>query len=141
MKIKLFDTTLPVPRYHTDGAVGLDLYARVTTVIPPYQVEKVPLNVAIAFPEGYWGLFAARSSLYKKGLMLANALAIMDPDFSGDDDEYWVPLYNRTPDPITVEREERIVQLVLLPALQASIIKVDSLTGPNRGGFGTTGEK
>lgn len=139
MKVKLFDESLPVPKYYTEGSVGLDLYARVPVTIAPHTVEKVPLNVAIQFPEGYWGLFAARSSLYKRGVMLANALAVMDCDFCGDDDEYWVPLYNRTEEPVTVEKEERIVQLMLLPALQATITQVTSLTGPNRGGFGTTG--
>jgi dUTP pyrophosphatase len=141
MKIKLFDATLPLPKYQTAGAVGLDLYARVDTTIPAGGTNKVPLNVAIEFPPGYWGLFVARSSLQKKGLMMSNAVAIMDSDYCGDNDEYWAPLYNRTDMPVTIEKGERIVQLVLLPALQASILQVEKLAGADRGGFGTTGEK
>lgn len=139
MKIKLFDPTLPLPQYHTAGAVGLDLYAREKTTIKPQEMKLTPLNVAIKLPEGYWGMFAARSSLVKKGLMLANGIAIIDPDFAGDTDEYRAALYNRSDSPVIVERGERIVQLLILPVHTASIIQVTKLSGSARGGFGTTG--
>ncbi len=82
--IKRFDTTLPLPEYKTGGAAAIDLYARETTVIPARGIGYVPLNIALQLPENTWALLAARSSLHKKGLMLANGIGVGDYDYRGD---------------------------------------------------------
>ena len=70
--IKRFDKSLPVPEYKTAGAAAIDLYARVETVIPARAVGYVPLNVALQLPPDCFALLSARSSLHKKGVMMAN---------------------------------------------------------------------
>jgi len=137
--IKRFDPELPLPEYKTDGAAAYDLYARLETEIPAGGLGVVPLNVAMQAPEGHWIMFAARSSLHKKGLMQVNGIAVMDADFCGDNDEYRAVLYNFTKEPVTVARGERIVQAVVMPLVRFPLRGVDKLENPDRGGFGTTG--
>ena len=136
--IKRFDPGLPLPEYKTPGAAGFDLCAREAVEVPPGACAKVPLNVAIALPEGHWALLAARSSLHKKGLMAANGIGVMDYDYRGDSDEYVCVLYNFTAETAAVAKGERIMQAVVLPYAQLPIVEAASL-GQARGGFGTTG--
>lgn len=139
LKIKLFDKSLPLPKYQTSAAAGLDLYARVSMEIPAKEVAYVPLNVAIELPKGHWSLLAARSSLHKKGLMMANGIGVGDEDYCGDEDEYQAALYNFSDQVVAVEQGERLVQLLILPREAVTIKAVENLGNQNRGGFGSTG--
>ena len=80
VRIKRFDTTLPLPEYKTKGAAGFDLSVRITTTIAPHTVGYVPLNVVIEPPEGHYVALVARSSLHKRGLMPANGFGVGDRD-------------------------------------------------------------
>ncbi len=137
--IKRFDTTLPLPEYKSSGAAALDLYSRVTTIIAARQVGYVPLNIALELPPDAWVLLAARSSLHKKNLMMANGIGVGDSDYCGDSDEYRAALYNFSDEPVTIERGERIVQLLILTRQKITLTEKTRFTGPDRGGFGTTG--
>ena len=139
LKVKRFDTSLPMPEYQTEGSVGIDLYARVETTLKPQEIVRIPLNVALKLPEGYWGLLAARGSLHKKGLAPMNGLGIFDSDYCGDGDEYHGLIINLGSQSVTVEKGERIMQVVLIPKVLATIEEVTTMTAPDRGGFGSTG--
>jgi dUTP pyrophosphatase len=138
-RIKRFNKNLPLPEYKTPGAAGFDLSARERTVIAPGEVTLVPLNVAIVPPSGYFVLLAARSSLHKRGLMPGNGVGIIDADYSGNDDEYKVVLYNFSNSEVIIEAGERIAQGVFVPLLQVTWEEVEEMDTPSRGGFGTTG--
>lgn len=137
--IKRFDTSLPLPKYHTSGSVGIDLSARVETVIPAKAMVRVPLNIALQLPEGTWALLAARSSLHKKGLMMANGIGVGDSDYRGDNDEYQAALFNVTDADVVVEKGERIVQLIVMTYDKVEFEEKSKFEEPDRGGFGTTG--
>ncbi|HEY9585212.1 MAG: hypothetical protein A3D65_02390 [Candidatus Lloydbacteria bacterium RIFCSPHIGHO2_02_FULL_50_13] len=139
IRIKRIDKSLPLPEYKTAGAAGFDLSARERATIPTHKVGYVPLNVAIAPPEGHFLLLAARSSLQKRGLTMANGVGIGDADFSGNDDEYQAALYNFTDADVVVERGERIVQGIFIPVTHADFEEVDDMNNRTRGGFGSTG--
>lgn len=141
IRVKRFDATLPLPAYQTSGSVGMDLVAREEVMIPARGVAKVPLNVAIELPHGSWALLAARSSLHKKGLMLANSIGIVDSDYCGDNDEYLAALYNFSDQDVVVARGERIVQFVVLSHVRCAVEEVASLGSKDRGGFGSTGAR
>lgn len=141
VRIKRFDTTLPLPEYKTKGAAGFDLSARVTTTILPHAVGYIPLNVAIEPPEGCYVALVPRSSLHKRGLMPANGFGVGDRDYSGNEDEYKAALLNFTDEEVTIERGERIMQVVISPVIRVGFIEVDDMGNDNRGGFGTTGDK
>ena len=139
IRIKRIDSTLPLPQFHTKGSAACDLYARVTTTLEPHGMARIPLNVVIAAPEGYWGMLVPRSSLCKKGIMPATGIGVIDPDYCGEEDEYQASLYNATDKPVTVERGDRIMQVVFLPLLQPEIQEVTTMEQSSRGGFGSTG--
>lgn len=139
LKIKRFDTTLPLPEYKTDKAAALDLYARLDTTIPAHQVSYVPLNIALELPVDHWALVAARSSLHKKGLMMANGIGVGDEDYCGDNDEYRAILLNFTDQDVIVKKGERIAQLMILHRERVEIEGVEELENEDRGGIGSTG--
>ena len=138
LKIRRIDKDLPLPEYKTGGAVAFDLVSRVPMTILPKGTAYVPLNVAIEIPKGYMVMLAARSSLHKKGLILADGVGIIDEDFCGNDDEYHAALYNFTDEPVSIERGTRLVQGVLKKYDRVDWQEVDNLENPNRGSFGTT---
>jgi dUTP pyrophosphatase len=140
IKIKRFNKELPLPKTHTDRAAAFDLYVRETTAIPAGGIAYVPLNNVIATPDGYFLLLAARSSMHKRGLMLANGIGIIDPDFSGDGDELKGVVYNFTHETVTVEKGDRLIQGTFIKVSDWSWEEVDSMSDQNRGAFGTTGK-
>lgn len=139
VSVKRVDSDLPLPEYQTAGAAAMDLSAREGRVVSPKSVEVFALNIALQLPKGHFGLMAARSSLWKRGLMLANNVAIFDEDFGGDGDEYQAALYNFTDQPVEVKRGDRVTQLIILPYDKIAWNEVDVLGSPNRGAYGTTG--
>ncbi|HEX9817333.1 MAG TPA: dUTP diphosphatase [Patescibacteria group bacterium] len=139
VSIKRFDKTLPLPEYKTAGAAAFDLSARVETTIPAGVVQRVPLNIALQLPKNYFALVSARSSLHKKGLMMANGIGIGDYDYRGDDDEYQAALYNFSARPVIIERGERIVQMIILERELVELIEKSKFNSASRGGFGSTG--
>jgi dUTP pyrophosphatase len=139
IRIKRFDKELPLPEYKTVGAAALDLASRIDVTILPKTIAYVPLNVAIEPPAGHFVFLAARSSLHKKGLIPANGIGIIDPDYSGDEDEYKAALYNFSDTDVTILRGERIMQIVITPFAHVDLKEVDDMEKDSRGGFGTTG--
>ena len=94
IKIKRFDKDLPLPQRQTEGAAAFDLTAREAVAIAPGTVGYVPLNIAVETPPDHFLLIAARSGTHKKGIMMANSLGIIDPDYSGNDDEIKAAYFN-----------------------------------------------
>ena len=139
VQIRRFDKEIPLPEYKTAGAVAMDLALREGATIPPHQVARLPLNVAIKPPADHFILLAARSSLYKRGLTMRNAVGIFDEDYVGDNDEYQAVLYNFTDTEVLVERGERVAQIVVIPYAKVTVQEVQAMGNPDRGGFGTTG--
>ena len=138
---KQFDKSLPKPEYKTKGAAAIDLYARVETIISANSVGYVPLNIALQLPDNHWALLSARSSLHKRGLMLANGIGVGDHDYRGPNDEYLAALYNFTNKDVTIEKTERIVQLIVMHRDPVSLELVDDFNAQDRGGYGSTGRK
>jgi dUTP pyrophosphatase len=138
VRVSRIDKTLPLPQYETAGAVAFDLITRETTIVPVGQVAFVPVNIIICIPEGHVLLLSSRSSTArKKGLVVP--LGIIDPDYCGPKDELKLQVINFTKTDVTVERGERVGQALLIPISRAEWQETDTLDGPNRGGFGTTG--
>lgn len=128
-----------MPEYKTAGAAAFDLAAREEITVAPGETAKIPLNVAIKFSEQYVGILASRSSTYKLGLSPANGIGVIDSDYCGDEDEYNFVAWNRTSEPVKVEKGQRIAQLLIVEKTRFEIEEVDKMEGQSRGGFGTTG--
>lgn len=140
IQIKRIDPTLPLPEYKTSGAVGFDLVARIATTVRPFKPTIIPLNVVVNVPEGHVMLLFARSSLpLKKGLMVANAVGVIDQDYCGEDDEVGLQVLNFTKNDISIEKGERIAQGLIVPVEVVQFEEVKKMTNSSRGGFGSTG--
>ncbi|MCY3618966.1 MAG: dUTP diphosphatase [Acidimicrobiaceae bacterium] len=135
------DPDLPLPAYARPGDAGIDLMARVSTVIQPGGGRAlVPTGVAVSLPEGCAGFVLPRSGLaLKHGVTCLNTPGLIDSGYRG---ELKVILVNTDPlQPFTLERGERIAQLVVMAVPQVRLVEVDSLEPSTRGdqGFGSTG--
>ena len=139
VRVRRIDKTLDLPAYKTAGAVALDCAARISVTIAPGTVAMVPLNVCLKMPPGHYLLMAGRSSLPKRGLILATGVGIGDEDFCGNNDEWHAPLYNYTNQPVNIEKGDRLTQIIIKPYEKIELEEVDDLGNANRGGFGTTG--
>lgn len=138
MKIKYFDDDVDKIESFGDW---IDLRSRKTIEYEEGDHKMIPLNVAIELPEGYEAHLVPRSSTFKNwGLIQTNSIGIIDNDFSGDDDEWHLPVL-ATRDG-KVEKNDRVAQFRIMrvqPNFQ--IEEVESLDNENRGGFGSTGKK
>jgi len=135
------DPELPLPAYARPGDAGIDLMSRVSTVIQPGGGRAlVPTGVAISLPDGCAGFVLPRSGLaLKHGVTCLNTPGLIDSGYRG---ELKVILVNTDPlQPFTLERGERIAQLVVMAVGQVRLVEVDSLDPSTRGdqGFGSTG--
>lgn len=140
LKISRIDKTLPLPKYHTKGAVAFDIYSRINAIIKPKTIELIPTNLIIKTPKGYMLMLAARSSLpLKKGLTLANGVGIIDQDYCGHNDEIHLQAYNFTENDVKVARGERVGQGVLIKIARARFAETQKTAKKSRGGFGSTG--
>jgi dUTP pyrophosphatase len=140
VSVQRVDSTLPLPRYESAGAVGFDIVTRETTVIPPGQIGLVPGNVIVKVPAGYALLIVPRSSLpRKKKLVCPHSIGVIDQDYHGEKDELLVQVQNISQEPVTVERGERIAQGLFVKVETAQWEEVASHGSESRGGFGSTG--
>ena len=141
IEVQRLDPELPLPRQqHTDDA-GYDLHARERVEIAPHGGRAlVPTGLAIAIPSGYAGFVLPRSGLaLKHGITCLNTPGLIDPLYRG---ELKVLLVNTDPsEPFTVERGDRIAQLVIQAVEQVDWQEVEALDTTERDtfGFGSTG--
>ena len=119
---------------------GFDLFAAERARIPPGERVSIGTGIAVAIPESHAGLVLPRSGLAgRHGIALVNAPGLID---AGYRDEVKVLMVNTDPvTPYTVERGDRIAQLVIQPVAQASFLVADELPQSERGlgGFGSSG--
>ena len=145
VKIKL-TRGMDAPEYATSGSAAVDLRAAIdegsTVVIAPGDRALIPTGVHIS-PEtkNVVAIVAARSGLaIKKGISLSNGIGVIDSDYRG---EICVGLINHGSEPFTVERGDRIAQLMFMPVCLADFTVCTELDDTDRGagGFGSTGVK
>lgn len=141
MKVKIvrIEKDLPLPEYKTEGAAGFDLYSRAETAIAPRSVALLPSNLIIQVPKDHALFVMNRSSTWKKGAWLANAVGVIDSDYHGPEDEIKIAMYNFTDSEIVIPRGERIAQALIVPVARGEWEEVESIKEESRGGFGSTG--
>jgi dUTP pyrophosphatase len=135
------DPDLPLPTYARGGDAGADLVARTSvTLAPGGGRAAVPTGIALAIPPGFAGFVQPRSGLaLRHGVTCLNTPGLID---SGYRDEVAVLLVNTDPtSSYTVERGDRIAQLVVQRVETAAFAEVAELSDTERGtgGFGSTG--
>lgn len=132
---------LDLPTYARPDDAGFDLRASEPVEIQPGGHRAlVPTGMSIAIPPGYAGFIQPRSGLaLRHGVTCLNTPGLIDAGYRG---ELKVLLINTDPsDVFTIERGDRIAQLVIQAVEHATFTEVDTLEGTERGegGFGHTG--
>ncbi|HJR60969.1 MAG TPA: dUTP diphosphatase [Vicinamibacterales bacterium] len=131
------DATLP--EYQTGDAAGFDLASVATVTVEPGRVALVPTGLVIKVPlRMFLGIFARSSTPVKRGLMIANGVGVIDPDYCGATDEVKIAVMNFTGEPVTVRPGDRIAQGILLEAARVEWVEAEA-DERSRGGFGSSG--
>lgn len=139
------DDALPVPGTAHPGDAGVDLFSRETVTLAPGRRALVPTGVAIALPDGFAAFTHPRSGLaHRHGITIVNAPGTIDAGYRG---EIMINLLNTdAAEAFTVQRGDRIAQLIVQPVSAVAFTEVTRLPGSARGesghgasgGFGTT---
>ena len=127
--------------YATGGSAGLDLRADAAITLAPGERALVPTGLAIAIPEGFEGQVRPRSGLaLREGITCLNSPGTIDSDYRG---ELGVILANLGQKPVTIQRGDRIAQLVVARVERAELVEGKTLPQSRRGegGFGHTGHR
>jgi dUTP diphosphatase len=134
---------LMLPAYQSAYAAGLDLMAAVPEdsplILSPGQRALVPTGLSLALPAGYEAQIRPRSGLASKhGVTVLNAPGTVDADYRG---EIGVLLINHGEAPFSIQRGERIAQMVIASVARAELVSAEALSATDRGsgGFGSTG--
>ncbi|MGE5400883.1 MAG: dUTP diphosphatase [Ignavibacteriales bacterium] len=132
---------LPLPAYATAGSSGMDLCAAVSDPITIHkgEITLVPTNLSVEIPEGYELQVRPRSGLAAKhGIGVLNSPGTIDADYRG---EIKVILFNFGKEDFTINRGDRIAQMILSKVYFARIEETVDLSHSERGtgGFGHTG--
>ena len=143
LKIKKVKDNAIIPVRATEGSAGMDLHACIAqpVTINAGQRVTIPTGIAVELPNNQYGIFIfARSGLsIKHGISLANGVGVIDSDYRG---EICVGLQNSSNISYTVNPNDRIAQMVVMPVCIPNIILTENLdeTTRNTGGFGSTGK-
>lgn len=136
MKIKLDkDAFMPVRAHATDA--GADLRAPIGAVVPARGSCVIDTGVHIQLPHGYVGMLKSKSGLnVRRGI---TSEGVIDEGYTGP---IKVKLYNNGDEPYSIERGDKITQLVIMPCEYVRFEAVDELEDSDRegDGFGSTGK-
>ncbi len=140
LKYKLIDenikTTIPHQAYDK-GSAGWDIYA--TSVSYENGIITYGTNLSFEFSSDYVMLLFQRSSIYKKGMMLTNAVGVIDSNYRG---EVMFKFYcNEKSQPYNIG--EAIGQFILFKLENVEIKEEKELSDSVRGtgGFGSSSNK
>ena len=125
---------------------------RVSSRDVSFDFKLIPLGIAIKLPKGFEAIVAPRSSTYKNyGIIQTNSIGIIDNSYSGDSDEWKMPIISFAN--TTINKRDRICQFKIQLSQKATmwqkikwllssgikVEEVESLGDNNRGGFCSTG--
>lgn len=124
-----------IPHYQTIGSAGLDLHSIEAATIAPGNRALIGTGLRINLPEGTEGQIRSRSGLAaKSGVFVLNSPGTIDEDYKG---ELKVILYNSSDSTFSVEKGDRIAQLVVAPVYKLTGFALENTREDK--GFGSTG--
>lgn len=138
IKVKYFDDKFESLESIEKGD-WVDLRAAEDIALEKGDFAFVPLGIAMEIPKGYEAHIVPRSSTFKKwGIIQTNSIGIIDNSYSGDNDQWMMPVLAMRN--TYIAKGDRICQFrVMENQPKLSFLRVDKLEGPDRGGFGSTG--
>jgi dUTP pyrophosphatase len=141
VKFRRENSEVPLPEYTPASAAGFDVAAFENTAIPPKQMARIRTGLYVDVPEGYFLALLPRSSTpARTGLVFPHSVGVIDPTYSGPEDEIQLLVYNTLDKECLVKKGERIAQGLIIPAPKVEWEEADKLSDESRGGFGSTGK-
>ena len=140
--VKKLNSKAQLPKYKTSGSSGMDLMASIENPIKiePQESALIATGISIAIPEDTEVQIRPRSGLAAKScISVLNTPGTIDSDYRG---EIKIILFNHGKEEFTINNNDRIAQMVLMPILKAEFEEVEDLPETLRGseGFGSTGK-
>ncbi len=137
IKIQKLNPQASLPSYAHPGDVGLDLHSLEDYELKPGQRRFFNLGFALEFPAGYAAIVKDKGSL-PKNAGLHTMAGVFDAGFRG---EYNILLINLGQEPYSIQKGDKIAQLIIYPVAIAELEEVDELSSSSRGTgqFGSTG--
>ena len=140
--VKKLNPKVELPKYKTEGSSGMDLMAFIENpiTIKSQNSALIPTGLSIAIPENTEVQIRPRSGLAaKSNISVLNTPGTIDSDYRG---EIKIILFNHGKEEFTVNNNDRIAQMILMPVLKAEFEEVENLpkTVRGSGGFGSTGK-
>ena len=127
----------PSPVTAPDEAAGFDLAAAHDVVVAPRQIALVRTGLVIEVPTGHFlAIFARSSTPLKRGLMVANGVGVIDPDYSGPNDEVMIQVMNVTDPTSRSAAATAWRRASSCPAPRVTWEEVSEIREMTRGGFG-----
>ena len=139
LEVVLLTENAKLPTKGSKLSAGFDLYSAEEKQISKHGRGKIKTDLAIKLPSKTYGRIAARSGLaIKDGIQIGGG--ICDRDFRGN---ISVIIFNHSNNNFTVEKGDRIAQMVIEKISQPEIIEVkkSKSTGRGEAGFRSTGLK
>lgn len=130
-----------IPHRVHEGDAAFDVYSNQARTLDPGQRQLIGTGLKMALPHGWVALVLPRSGLsVRQGITVANSPGLIDPNYRG---EVGVNLINHGASAYTVEKGDRIAQLLVVAYAQANSVEVGEIPPPpderGTGGFGSTG--
>lgn len=141
IKIKYFTDVEPIEFVGGNKSDWLDLRAAERVELKQGEYKLVPLGVGMILPDGYEANIVPRSSTFKNwGILQTNCFAVIDNSYSGDNDQWFYPVY-ATRDTV-IEKNDRICQFRINKKMpEIELVTVEHLNDTDRGSFGSSGRK
>ena len=140
IRIKYFTDKIEKLRYIDGKSDWIDLRCAEDIVLKKGEFKLIPLGVAMQLPKGYEAHVVPRSSTFKNfGIIQTNHCGIIDESYSGDNDQWFMPVMALRDTEIHVN--DRVCQFRIMehqPAIDFE--ETDHLSDTDRGGFGSTGK-
>ena len=140
--VKKLNPKAELPKYKTEGSSGMDLKALIEKpiTVKPQSSALISTGLSIAIPEDTEVQIRPRSGLASKSnISVLNTPGTIDSDYRG---EIKIILFNHGKEEFTVNNNDRIAQMILMPVLKVEFEEVEELPESVRGhgGFGSTGK-
>lgn len=128
-----------IPVYAKDGDAGLDLTAVSKKIVDEKDHGYISYGTGLAMeiPKGFVGLIFPRSSISKTGLLLANAVGVVDSGYRGEIECRFKFISGAKDYAVG----DKVAQLIVIPIPSVDFTLVEKLSDSDRGtgGFGSTG--
>ena len=137
------DKNINLPVRKTKNSAGYDVEAAEDVVIPAFKFGMKPTLVktglkAYCMDDEYFMLVNRSSNPFKKGLVLANSVGIIDGDYYNNPDNdghFMFAYYNFFEEDLLIKKGDVIGQVIFQKYLK---VDDDNASGKRTGGFGST---